>query len=197
MPRFKEQRSLFEETALCYVNDLYRFAFYLTGNEADAEDLTQDAYHLAFRAFHQFKPETDAKAWLFRIARNAHIDKMRRKAREPVVTELVETPVPRKNPEDRRQEDFDKWRRLTINDELVFYDLFGDEVNRYLAELAPEFRLALVLCDVEGFSYHEISRVLECPLGTVRSRISRAREHLRDKLYDYAKDLGFAKNSKG
>ena len=82
-------------------------------------------------------------------------------------------------------------KRSIFEAEEAFYDLFGDEVNRYLAELPGEFRRALVLCDVEGWSYREIGDVLGCPVGTVRSRISRAREQLRGKLYEYAKSLGF------
>ena len=80
-----------------------------------------------------------------------------------------------------------------IDNAEVFYDLFGDEVNRFLAELTAEFRIALILCDVEGFSYQEISEVLACPIDTVRSRISRARAYLKEKLYQYAKGLGYVR----
>ena len=79
-------------------------------------------------------------------------------------------------------------------DEESFYELFGDEVRRFLSELPQPFRLALLLCDLEGLSYEEISTVLSCPVGTVRSRISRARQHLREKLYDYARELGYVRH---
>ena len=80
-----------------------------------------------------------------------------------------------------------------IDNAAIFYDLFGDEVNRFLSELPAEFRAALILCDVEGFSYHEIGEVMDCPIGTVRSRISRARHHLKEKLYHYARSLGYVR----
>ena len=82
----------------------------------------------------------------------------------------------------------------SIENQEVFYDLFGDEVNRFLVELPPEFRAALVLCDVDGFSYQEIADILDCPVGTVRSRISRARAYLKEKLFVYAKSLGYVKS---
>ncbi len=199
----QEQRERFEGEVLRHLSVLYRFAFYLSGNAADAEDLTQDTLHLAFRGFDGFRQGTDAKAWLLQIARNRHTDLLRRKAREPVLAEVAE--LDRKAGLDRSDGSGSpigaalrgaggkgsSSKRSIFEAEEVFYDLFGDEVNRYLAELPGEFRHALVLCDVEGWSYREIGDVLGCPVGTVRSRISRAREQLRGKLYEYAKSLGF------
>ena len=196
MLRRKSRHGRFEEAALCHMDALYRFAVYLCRNENDAEDLIQDTYLNAFRKFHQFRPGTNFKAWLFRIARNAHIDRIRRKKREPELSELNEVASSKDDPLDGTAGDFERWKGLAVENERVFYDLFSDEVNRFLSELPPEFRIALVLCDVEGLSYQEIGQALECPVGTVRSRISRARSHLRDKLYRYAQDLGYVKQSK-
>lgn len=189
----KEKRSAFAGVALRHADSLYRFAFYLTGNEADAEDLTQDTYHHALRNCHQFQSGTDMKAWLFRIARNAHIDRLRRKVHEPVLSEMEDLPSPEKSTGEGIDWAVDRRKGSAIDREDVFYDLFGDEVNRFLSELPREFRAALVLCDVEELSYQEIAQVMECPVGTVRSRISRARGLLRDKLYHYAKSLGYVK----
>jgi RNA polymerase sigma-70 factor (ECF subfamily) len=197
---WKGKRALFEETALPHVDAVYRFCLHLSGNEPDAEDLTQECFYLAFRRFDQFRRGTNCRAWLFKIARNHHIDRLRRKIREPKSEDSSETPLSERatadtdDPAESVPElDFEEWKRLAIDDETVFYDLFGDEVNRFLQELQPEFRLAIVLCDVEGFSYREIGEVLGCPVGTVRSRIARARNHLKEKLYTYAKGLGYVK----
>ena len=167
------------------------FSVYLCRNESDAEDLLQDTLLNAFRKFHQFQPGTNMKAWLFRIARNAHIDRARRKKREPESSELKDVAASPKNPAEGVEKELSRWMALTSEKENALFELFGDEVNRFLNELPVEFRLALVLCDVEGLSYQEIGESLECPVGTVRSRISRARSHLREKLQDYAAEQGF------
>jgi RNA polymerase sigma-70 factor (ECF subfamily) len=184
-----------EQALLGHLEALYRFCVYLTGDEGAAADLMQDTFVNALRKFHQFRPGTNLKAWVFRIARNAHIDHVRRRKREPEVLELGEIPA-ENDSGDAAEEDFSRWRGLTLADERVFYDHFGDEVNHVLAELPPEFRVALVLCDVEGLSYQEISEVLQCPIGTVRSRISRSRSLLRERLHRYARDLGYVKEAK-
>lgn len=196
---WKNRKQLFEEVALPHVEAAYRFALHLCGNEADAQDLTQDCFHRAYRNFHRFQQGTNCRAWLFTIARNANIDRMRRKSREPVVVELreetdcvvqdSESPWER----DRELNWLESGPEEAIDDEDVFFDLFGDEVNHFLSQLTREFRLALVLCDVEGFSYSEISEILRCPIGTVRSRIARAREFLKAQLYTYAKSLGYVR----
>jgi RNA polymerase sigma factor (sigma-70 family) len=191
---WKNKKALFQETALPHLDAVYRFAHHLCGNDADAEDLTQECFHQAFRKFHQFQSGTNCRAWLFTIARNAYIDQLRRKGREPKTAELDDLPDPASLP--GTTGGLERWHEVAIDGEEVFRDLFGDEVNRFLDELQREFRLAVVLCDVEGFSYAEIGAILGCPVGTVRSRISRARSFLREKLYQYAKGLGYVKCSK-
>jgi RNA polymerase sigma-70 factor (ECF subfamily) len=194
---WKNTKSAFERDALPHLDEVYRFAVHLCGNEAEAEDLTQDCFLHAFRKFHQFRPGTNVKAWLFRITHNVHVDRARERSRKRVVVEneLIEdaaavAPVP----EGAALEHPEALQKLIIDDEEIFYDLFGDEVNRFLSELPREFRLALVLCDVYGFTYQEIAEILGCPMGTVRSRIARARSHLRTALLRYAKGLGYAKS---
>ncbi len=193
----RNNKEQFEALLIPVLEPAHRFAYHLTRNEADAEDLLQEASQLAFQKFWQFEPGTHFKAWMFRILRNRHIDGLRRKKNEPGVQEL-------KNLKPLHTEEVDvsdsenTWslsKHGAIDKPEIFYDLFGDEVNRFLLELPPEFRAALLLCDLDGFSYHEISEILDCPIGTVRSRISRARNHLKEKLFDYAKGLGYVRNT--
>lgn len=189
--RLTSQRARFEEAALRHLEALYRFTVYLCRNDSDAEDLLQDTLLNAFRKYHQFSPGTNLKAWLFRIARNAHIDRARKRQREPELSELKEASAPADPAPETIDSGLQRWKELTRQNKEVFLDFFGDEVNRFMNELPPDFRLALVLCDVEGLSYQEISEALECPVGTVRSRISRGRSHLREKLQEYAAELGY------
>lgn len=189
----KKKAALFEKTALPHLDAVYRFALHLSGHEGDAQDLTQECFHQAFRKFHQFEQGTNCKAWLFRILRNGYIDRVRQRARQPKISELNESiaGLPAADP----LESLERWKHLTGEDESALQDLFGDEVARGLRELSPEFRAAVLLCDVEGLSYGEIATVLGCPVGTVRSRISRARSFLKERLEGYAKDYGLAAKS--
>ena len=178
-----------QEAVLAQLDAVFRFAVYLTGNELEAEDLVQDTSCQALRKHHLFRPGTDLKAWLFRIARNLYIDQLRRKKLAPQLTDFVENPVPDDNPSEPLSTRVQP--SMSLADEESFYELFGDEVRRFLSELPQPFRMALLLCDVEGLSYEEIGSVLSCPVGTVRSRISRAQGFLRSKLYEYARELGY------
>ncbi len=202
MAIWTDAKARFHEVALPHIETVYRFARHLSASEADAEDLTQDCFHQAFRKFHQFQSGTNCRAWLFRITRNAHIDRLRRRGRDPVSTGLPELDADRvadttpQNAPARPEDRVEKWRELGLGDDRVFCELFGDEVNTFLGELQPEFRLAVVLCDVEGFSYEEIAGILDCPIGTVRSRIARARTHLKEKLFTYAQELGFVRSER-
>lgn len=188
----KTENASFESTAIPHLDSVYRFARHLCGNESDAEDLTQECFHLAYRKFHQFEAGTNCKAWLFRIVRNAYVDRLRRKSREPRTSELTDNLVSTADPESESSRKM--WQDLARNGTQPPLEIFGDEINRHLNELPTEFRLAVILCDVEHFSYSEIGELLGCPVGTVRSRISRARNYLKEKLYDYARDLGYVKS---
>lgn len=184
----RRDRDLFEEITLPLVDDVFRFALGLTRNRAQAEDLVQDTYLKAFKAFGRFRSGSNAKSWLFRICKNHFIDRYRERARRPhhggAVEELaVDSP--------RRS--IEVFEREGIENEEIFLDLFGDEVNRYLRELPEPFRKALLLCDLEGLSYDEIAEVLDVPIGTVRSRISRGRAFLKERLVTYAQELGYGR----
>jgi RNA polymerase sigma-70 factor (ECF subfamily) len=188
MPAPAVDRAVFEQVALPYLEDVHRFASSLTRHDAQAEDLTQETFLAAFRAFDRFEPGTNCKAWLFRIAKNLFIDRLREVKRRPRHQTVVGD-LPTHDP----QRSVRAFEAHGIENEEIFLDLFGDEVNTHLAELPEEFRRAVLLCDVEGLRYDEIAGILDVPIGTVRSRISRGRAHLRDRLSEYARELGYGR----
>lgn len=184
----EDQKKTFEEVFLPYLDDVFRFSLGLTRNRAQAEDLVQDTYMKAFNAFTTFRSGSNAKSWLFRICKNHFIDRYRVKARRPIHQSLAVDVATR----DARHS-VQVFERDGIENEETFLDLFGDEVNRFLRELPEDFRKALLLCDLEGLRYEEIAEILDVPVGTVRSRISRARAFLRERLESYATELGYGK----
>ncbi|HIG04589.1 MAG TPA: sigma-70 family RNA polymerase sigma factor [Planctomycetes bacterium] len=179
---------LFEEITLPHMDDVFRFAMGLSKNCAQAEDLVQETYIKAFKAFGGFRTNSNAKAWLFRICKNQFIDGYRQRARRPhhggEVEELAVDPV---------RHSIAVFERQGIENPETFLDLFGDEVNRHLRELPEVYSRALLMCDVNGLSYEEISEILDVPIGTIRSRISRGRAFLKERLEDYAEELGYGR----
>jgi RNA polymerase sigma-70 factor (ECF subfamily) len=179
---------LFEEITLPHMDDIFRFAMGLSKNRAQAEDLVQETYIKAFKAFGGFRTNSNAKAWLFRICKNQFIDGYRQRARRPhhggEVEELAVDPV---------RHSIAVFERQGIENPETFLDLFGDEVNRHLRELPEVYSRALLMCDVNGLSYEEISEILDVPIGTIRSRISRGRAFLKERLEDYAEELGYGR----
>jgi len=180
-----EQRAMrFERDALDYLDQLYSAALRLTHNQADAEDVVQDTYVKAFAAFHQFKPGTNLKAWLYRILTNTFINNYRKSQRRPgVVGDEIE--------------DWQLFRAaehqstgLESAEMSALNDIPDSAVTQALAELSPEFREVVMLADVDGFSYKEIADIMGTPIGTVMSRLNRARSALRVKLAAYAASLG-------
>jgi RNA polymerase sigma factor (sigma-70 family) len=162
---------IFETEFIPQLDALYAFAFNLTKNESDAEDLVQDTYLKAFRFIKSYEVGTNPKAWLFRILKNSFINKYRSQQKKPVSTEI---------PED-----------IPTNGNFSFENLLGDEVTKAMDQLPRDYKTVLLLCDVEDFSYEEIAEILEIPLGTVRSRIFRARNTLKKKLKKYAESMGY------
>ena len=171
------------------MDQLYGAAMRMTRNPADAEDLVQETYLRAYRGFGSFQEGTNLKAWLYRILTNTFINSYRSKKRRPDETELDEG------------EDLYLYRRLggleaarvgrSAEDELM--DFFTDgEVKDAMDALPEQFRVAVLLADVEGFSYKEIAEILDIPIGTVMSRLHRGRKALQKGLYDYAVTHGLA-----
>lgn len=183
-PQERQQR--FETLALPLLDQLYSAALRTTRNPADAEDLVQETYAKAYGAFHQFKPGTNLRAWMYRILTNTYINSYRKKQREPQQSDAAEV------------EDYQLARaeshtsRGLRSAEVEALDHLPDsEVTRALRELPEDFRLAVYFADVEGFSYKEIAEIMSTPIGTVMSRLHRGRRMLRELLADYARDRGF------
>ena len=179
----------FAEQAMEHMPSLYSAALRMTRNPADAEDLVQETYLRAYRGFGGFSEGTNLKAWLYRILTNTFINRYRAKKRRPEETDFDDV------------EDFYLYRRLggleearagrSAEDELM--DLFPEaEVKDAVESLPENFRMAVLLADVEGFSYKEIAEILEIPIGTVMSRLHRGRKLLQKRLYDFAAARGLA-----
>ena len=180
-------RAHFAEQALPLAPQLYSAALRMTRNPSDAEDLVQETYLKGYRSFRTFAEGTNLRAWLFRILTNTYINIYRAKQRRPEETELDDL------------QDFYLYRRIggieealaarSAEDELM--DVFtDDEVKQALEDLPENFRLPVLLADVEGFSYKEIAEMLEIPIGTVMSRLHRGRKAMQKALFDFAEQRG-------
>ncbi|HOD51084.1 MAG TPA: sigma-70 family RNA polymerase sigma factor [Candidatus Hydrogenedentes bacterium] len=174
----------FEQLVLDHMDMLYAVALRLTRNPADAQDLTQNTVVKALRFHDKFQKGTYIKAWLLTILRNTFINDYRRKARRPVFVELSGAEPSQDIPPDP---EVGYEPRERTGRELL--ELLDDEVKRAVETLPHDFREAVIMADLEDMSYKEIAEAMDCPLGTVMSRLYRGRKLLRESLYDYAKDL--------
>ncbi len=171
--------SEFEATVLVHLDALYRGALRLTRNRATAEDLVQDALIRAFRSFDRFRPGTNCRAWLFTIMRNVFLNRLRAERETPYDEEVLGefgTSVAQGN------------QRVVTPEEEFLQTLVHGDVDRALRNLPEPFREVVVLADIEGFTYREIAEALECPMGTVMSRLSRGRRRLRSALEGFARE---------
>ena len=179
-----ERRRAFEREALPHLDAVYHFAYNLTGNGEDARDLLQETFLKAFRFFDSFQRGTNCKAWLFQISKNSFINRYRKQTREPDKVRY-----------DDIEEFYETLRPVNVDannlEEHLFNNLLDDEVTAALQALPEAFRTVLILSDIESMTYEEIAEVLNCPIGTVRSRLHRARKMVRDALLVYAKEKGF------
>jgi len=179
-------RHVFEKEFMPHLDAMYNFALKLTVDEDDAHDLVQDTCLKAYRFINSFEPGTYAKAWLFRILKNNFINDYRKKSRGPTKVEFewVEQSI---SGEDEAAEPayFADLQAETVN------DMLGDEITAALQSLPVDFRMIIILCDLEEFSYEEMAKILDIPIGTVRSRLHRARALLKIKLVHYAKTKGY------
>jgi RNA polymerase sigma-70 factor (ECF subfamily) len=185
-PADSTRRAAFEKEALVHLDALYRVALRLTANPSDADDLVQETMLKAYRSWEQYQPGTNAKGWLLTILRNSFINEYRRRTRHPETVD-VDTIEPFAVFNDIQEED----------PQGAFFDkIVDDEVLRAIDSLPEAFRETVVLSDVEGMSYQEIGKILDIPVGTVKSRLFRARQMLQGKLYDYAVGNGYIKGRK-
>jgi RNA polymerase sigma-70 factor, ECF subfamily len=189
MPLFRNQRRVapdpFEVQVLSHLDALYGVACRLTKLPLDAEDLVQDALVKAMRAREQYQPGTNLKAWLFKILTNTFINKYRRGGLERVVLD-----GPDADPLADGWVSAASMRGLRDPENQALRPIVEEEIQQALDELPEEFRLAVVLSDVEELSYKEIAEAMDCPVGTVMSRLHRGRRLLQKRLYDHAVHLG-------
>jgi RNA polymerase sigma-70 factor (ECF subfamily) len=178
-------REQFAAEALTHLDSLYGAAMRLTRSEADADDLVQDAFLKAYRFYDRFEPGTNMKAWLLRILTNTFINKYRRTHRERRVFESDDAEPVGDGVMSRAA-----MRALHDPDGDALRSLVSREIQRAMDELSEEHRLMILLADVEELSYKEIADIVGCPIGTVMSRLHRARKHLQTKLIDHAVELG-------
>jgi RNA polymerase sigma factor (sigma-70 family) len=184
-----EKHRVFEKEFMPHIDSMYNFAFRLTNDEDDANDLVQDTYLKAFRFINSFSQGTNAKAWLFRILKNSFINDFRKKSKEPAKVDYQDVETTYNSEEDAETNQTVDLRAETVQ------DLIGDEIANALNSLPVDFRTVIILCDVEGFTYEEMAKILDIPIGTVRSRLHRARMLLKEKLKSYAKLLGYDVNA--
>jgi RNA polymerase sigma-70 factor (ECF subfamily) len=180
-PSVPPDREGFEREALVHLDAVYRTALRLSGNPTEAEDLAQETMLKAYRSWHQYRAGTNAKAWLLTILRNTFVNQYRREKRRPATVDVTDI------------EPFTVFRDVQDADpERTFFDRLVDgDVLRAIDRLPEEFREVLVLSDVEGLTYAEIAAAVGTPVGTVKSRLFRARQILQRELYDYAVEAGY------
>jgi RNA polymerase sigma-70 factor (ECF subfamily) len=179
-----EKNEIFDKEFMPHINAMHNFAYRLTFNDDDANDLVQDTYLKAFRFMDSFEKGTNAKAWLFRILKNSFINDYRKRSKEPSKVDYQDVETYYNSDEVDRQITPD----LRVE---ALQDMIGDEISNALNALDVDFRTVIILCDLEGFKYDEMAKILDIPIGTVRSRLHRARHLLKEKLSDYAKKMGY------
>ena len=179
-----QKKKDFETEAMPHINLLHNYAYRMTGNQLDADDLVQETYLRAFRFFHKFEKGTNCKAWLFRIMKNLFINKYRKNQKEPGKVDYNEVENFFDSIKSDRVESTDLQQKL-------FSNLLDDDMVNALNSLPDDFKTVVILCDLEGLSYEEIAEFVQCPIGTVRSRLHRGRKLLQQKLLQYAKDKGY------
>jgi RNA polymerase sigma-70 factor (ECF subfamily) len=185
-------RGEFERLALEHLDPLYAAALRLTRNERDAEDLVQDAFLRAFRFFDKFERGTNIKAWLFKILTNTFINKYRRSTKERTIVEGSERDAVHDRFVSREAADH------AADPERFFFDrLLSDEVLKAVDALPIDFRLAVILADLQDFSYREVAEILDVPVGTVMSRLYRGRRLLQKALASYAAVSGLSRDGDG
>jgi RNA polymerase sigma factor (sigma-70 family) len=181
----KKYHYIFEKEFLPHADALYNFAFHLTYNEDDSNDLVQDTYLKAYKYIDKFDVGTNAKAWLFKILKNGFINDYRKKVRQPSKVDYEEVVNFHQEEDDTNYSTF-----MDLRDEM-FKNLMGDDVTNAINALPSDFRTVILLCDIEDFTYEEIAKIIDIPIGTVRSRLHRARNLLKEKLKNYAHKMGY------
>ena len=177
-------QEVFDKELFPHIEALKTFAYHLSYNEQDADDLVQETYMKAHRFIDKYQSGTNAKAWLFKILKNAYINEYRKKSKRPRKVDFEDI-VSYQNSDIASSSKY-----LDLRQE-IFENMMGDEVTIAINSLPIDFRTVILLCDIEGFTYEEISKIIDVPIGTVRSRLFRARNMLKEKLKSYAEKMGY------
>jgi len=180
----EENHNDFENATMPHKHALYNYALKIAANSDDASDLVQETYYKAYKSFHQFENGTNSKAWMFMILKNTFINNYRKLKREPVKVDY-----------DEIEDIYEKVKSNRLDDnnlDLDFYNnLLDDELSEALSKLPAKMKDVFLLCDLEGYTYEEIAELVNVPIGTVRSRLHRARKILQEELFGYAKVNGY------
>jgi len=176
----------FEAAAMPFVDSLYNTAYRMTRNSEDAEDLVQETYLKAYKYYDKFKEGTNFKAWLFKILKNTFINSYRKRQSEPLKSDFADI-------EDAFETQLSEEVTAKVKnpEQELLKDVLDEDVQRAVEELPDDYRMAVILADLEGFSYKEISEILEVPLGTVMSRLYRGRKLLEAEMLRYAREHGY------
>jgi RNA polymerase sigma-70 factor (ECF subfamily) len=179
-----EKQQKFENETVPHQDALYNYALKIARNADDAQDLLQETYYKAYKNYHQFENGTNSKAWMFMILKNTFINNYRKVKREPAKLDYDEIEDIYENIKSDQAKD--------NNLDLDFYNnLLDDELSEALSKIPSKMRKVFLLCDLEGYTYEEIAEITDIPIGTVRSRLHRARNLLQDELFGYAKVNGY------
>ncbi len=180
----------FEDAAMPFLDSLYNTAYRMARNPQDAEDLIQETYLKAYKYYDKFQEGTNFKAWLFKILKNTFINRYRKKQQEPAlaafseIEDAFETLVSAERP-----------GSLPSPEERLLENVLDEHVQRAVDELPPDYRMVVLLADLEDFSYKEIAEILDIPVGTVMSRLYRGRRQLEQVMLDYARDRGYLRSA--
>lgn len=183
-----QKAKAFEKEALIHLDVIFSAALKMTGSRMEAEDLVQETFLRAYKFFSKFKTGTNCKAWLFKIMTNIYINKYNRQKSQPDTVSFEDV------------EDFYLYKKLSSPDYInnaevkarwIFTNLLDDDISNLLQELPEDFRITVVLCDIQGFSYEDVARMTGAKIGTVKSRLFRARRKLQKGLYEWARANGY------
>jgi len=182
-----DKKKKFEKEAMIYLDSLYNLSLNITRNPNDAKDLVQETYYKAYKFYYQFQEGTSLKAWLFKILKNTFINLYRKKVKEPEKVDYEKVEPFISLLQDNNSD------VTNIEENILLNKFLSDDVTSALNKLPDDFKTVVLLSDLEGFSYKEISEIMDCPIGTVRSRLSRGRRMLQKILFDYAIKEGIIK----